>query len=44
MPSPLQVLARIVWVLAETWRVSLRRLAPYVFGLMIGHWPHRMNK
>lgn len=30
-----------IWDFSEYWDIPLGRLAPWVFGGMIGRWPHR---
>ena len=43
VPSPLQIIAFVIWVVAEKLDISLGCLAPYIFGLMIGHWPRKVK-
>ena len=31
----------IIWRISEEYHIPLGRFAPYVFGAMIGRWPHK---
>jgi hypothetical protein len=40
----MKVLCRTIWSISEKFNISLGRLAPWVFGGMIGRWPHKKEE
>jgi len=42
--KPMQWLGYIIWHTNEYFGISLGRLAPYVFGMIIGRRPHKVKR
>ena len=37
-------IAKMIWKLAEKYHVNLGKLSPWVFAVMIGRWPYKINR
>ena len=40
----MKTICKIIWVTCESLHISLGKLAPYIFGGMIGRFPHKVKK
>jgi hypothetical protein len=42
--TPITLLGSLIWNICEALNISLDKLNPYIFGMMIGAIPHKIKK
>jgi len=40
----MKIIGYLIWNTAELFNISLGKFAPYIFGIMIGRFPHKKER